>query len=65
MYLTNNSDYSREDPTSISFAEYDDHNQYPTGIYDLQGRKVADENLSTTQLPKGVYIVNGKKIVVR
>ena len=65
MYLTNNSDYSREDPTSISFAEYDDHSQYPTGIYDLQGRKVADENLSTTQLPKGVYIVNGKKIVVR
>ena len=37
----------------------------PAGVYDLQGRKVAesvDENLS---LPKGIYIVNGKKIVIR
>ena len=37
----------------------------PAGVYDLQGRKVAeslDDNLS---LPKGIYIVNGKKIVIR
>ena len=37
----------------------------PAGVYDLQGRKVSeslDDNLS---LPKGIYIVNGKKIVIR
>ncbi|MBQ7441570.1 MAG: hypothetical protein IJV52_08695, partial [Prevotella sp.] len=30
------------------------------GIYDLSGRKV-----STTNLPKGVYVVNGKKVVIK
>lgn len=45
-------------------------------VYDLSGRRVATLsisdaggtqplNLSTTQLPKGVYMINGKKIVVR
>lgn len=45
-------------------------------VYDLSGRLVATLrssdvegtqplNLSTTQLPKGVYMINGKKIVVR
>ena len=30
------------------------------GVYDLQGRKVNDENLK-----RGVYIINGKKVVVK
>ncbi len=30
-------------------------------VYDLQGRRVTD----SSQLPKGIYIVNGKKFVVR
>lgn len=44
-------------------------------VYDLSGRLVATLrssdvegkplNLSTAQLPKGVYMINGKKIVVR
>lgn len=45
-------------------------------VYDLSGRRVAtlsisdaegtqSLNLSTSQLPKGVYMINGKKIVVR
>ena len=45
-------------------------------VYDLSGRRVATLkssdtegtqplNLSTSQLPKGVYMINGKKIVVR
>ena len=43
-------------------------------VYDLSGRLVATLrssdvegtlNLSTSQLPKGVYMINGKKIVVR
>ena len=38
-------------------------------IYDLQGRKVGDvsgrNGGQPLQLPKGIYIVNGKKVVVR
>ena len=30
------------------------------GIYDLQGRKMAND-----RLPKGIYIVNGKKVVIK
>ena len=46
-------------------------NPSPTGegsIYDLEGRKVGDNSqLSTrnSQLPKGIYIVNGKKVVIK
>jgi hypothetical protein len=32
-------------------------------IYDLRGNKVFGKGLSTRQLPKGVYIMNGKKII--
>ena len=37
-------------------------------IYDLSGRKVADNcqlSIINCQLPKGIYIINGKKIVVK
>ena len=34
-------------------------------IYDLNGRKVAEGKLSNGQLPKGIYIQNGKKIVIK
>jgi len=34
-------------------------------IYDLNGRKVAEGQLSNGQLPKGIYIQNGKKIVIK
>lgn len=43
----------------------DTANPYTNGVLDLQGRKVADYANAVKQLPKGVYIVNGKKIVVR
>lgn len=35
------------------------------GVYDLSGRKVADAITSHDSLPKGLYIVNGKKFVVK
>lgn len=35
-----------------------------TGVYNLNGQKVSDGN-STDNLPKGIYIVNGRKMVVR
>ena len=34
-------------------------------IYDLSGRKIANGKLSNGQMPKGIYIINGKKMVVR
>ena len=33
------------------------------GIYDLQGRKISGRSEWQGQLPKGVYIINGKKVV--
>ena len=35
-----------------------------TGVYNLNGQKVSD-NSSIDNLPKGIYIVNGRKMVVR
>ena len=75
MYLTNNSDYSPETPSAVEAVEYDNA-QRPTGIYDLQGRRVGTLrssetstsqplNSSTSQLPKGIYIVNGRKVVIK
>ena len=37
--------------------------QAATGIYDLQGRKMAEDKSFYTTLPKGIYITNGKKIL--
>ena len=33
--------------------------------YDLQGRKLSDGQSSNGKMPKGVYIVNGKKVVIK
>jgi hypothetical protein len=36
------------------------------GVYDLQGRKVSQNStVHTSQLKKGIYIVNGKKVLVK
>ena len=37
----------------------------PADIYDLHGRKIRTKATSTDGLPKGLYVTNGKKIVVR
>ena len=35
-------------------------------VYDLQGRKInAQSSMFNVQLPKGIYIVNGKKVLVK
>ena len=36
-----------------------------TGFYDLQGRRVADTPAAASSLPRGIYIYQGKKIVIR
>lgn len=35
------------------------------GVYDLQGRKVADDDQLEGRLSRGIYIIHGKKVVVR
>ena len=37
--------------------------QHKQGVYDMTGRKVAD-NFDPDNLPKGMYIVNGKKVIL-
>lgn len=34
-------------------------------VYDVQGRKVADNPAVQSQLRKGIYVVNGKKIIIK
>ena len=48
-------------PTAIHSISQQDEVSSPF-VYDLQGRKVGTTN---TSLPKGIYIKNGKKYLVR
>jgi len=34
-------------------------------VYDLSGRKILNRNSLNRKLPKGIYIVNGQKVVIR
>lgn len=34
-------------------------------VYDLQGRKIGSGKLSNGQLPKGLYVMNGKLVIIR
>lgn len=59
IYLTNNDDYSNDAvSTSAVKAEVDKTDE---AVYNLQGIRMTDTN----NLPKGVYIKNGKKFIVR
>ena len=50
-----------DDTTGIDNLESTDNDGKTTVIYDLQGRKV----LNTETLQEGVYIINGKKVVIK
>ena len=45
-------------PTDINFLESTDNCQRTSVIYDLQGRQIANPT-------KGIYIVNGRKIIIK
>ncbi len=56
------------DITAIDEVFADEMKAKPTNgiIYDISGRKVGDiSNLNSSTLTKGIYIVNGKKIVIK
>ena len=38
---------------------------WPADIYDLQGRIIRHQATSTNGLPKGIYLINHRKVVVK
>lgn len=53
----------QETPTLVDRINADQ--QVRRGIYDLMGRKVANDATALPRLQHGIYIVNGKKMVVK
>ena len=51
------------DPTGIYAIGLPGNQKAANTVYDLQGRKISNQTYSTTNLPKGIYIINGKKMV--
>ena len=60
VYLTNNDDYSKQ-TTGITTIQREIENDV---VYNLQGVKVGSRN-ELKSLPRGIYIIGGKKVVVR
>ena len=55
-----------EEPTGINnLNDNVSANGNDNTIYDLSGRKIANGTSPNTHLPNGIYIQNGKKVVVR
>ncbi len=48
-------------PTSIN--DIDEASLEGASVYDLGGRKVADKAAALRHLPKGIYVINGKKVI--
>ena len=61
IYLTNNSDYSRETSTAIDAAVIERTTPASDCVYDLSGRRLG----SASALRPGIYIRNGKKVAVQ
>ena len=59
LYLTDDTDAIRSvnDDRRVTSGQ--------NGIYDLSGRRIVNGKLANRQLQKGIYIIDGKKVVVR
>jgi len=51
--------------TEISATLNDNAEMTNDNIYDLQGRQIVNGKSINSKLPKGMYIVNGKKVVIK
>ncbi|MBQ8046473.1 MAG: leucine-rich repeat domain-containing protein [Prevotella sp.] len=49
-------------PTAISSVDAGQNTVYDINIYDLNGRKMSVDKID---LPAGIYVINGKKVVVK
>ena len=57
-----------EDPSGIdgvTMESSDSLQPIRRGIYTMQGIKVADDDSEITSLPHGLYIINGRKVMVK
>ena len=66
MYLTNNSDYSREETTGVAIVESE--NQQVVDVWTMTGqpvRKAVNIEQATQGLAPGFYIVGKKKVLVK
>ena len=50
-------------PASNTIGSIIDQPRHDEAVYDMQGRKRADNADMLSTLPKGIYIQNGKKMV--
>jgi len=67
MYLTNNSDYTREQPDGVMPTIADSQPDVTT-VYTLSGqaiRHARNRQQALQGLPAGIYIIDNKKVVVR
>jgi hypothetical protein len=65
MYLTNNSDYSRQDATDVTLPTA--NADQPVDVHTLSGqlvRHAANSREALQGLPAGIYLVGGRKVVV-
>ena len=65
MYLTNNDDYSPIDPDAIEIVE---GQASRVDVYSVQGtclRRNVDARDAVNGLPRGIYVVGGKKYMVK
>lgn len=54
-----------DDTTGISIVEANGGGNVNGGIYGVSGRLISTDAASLPSLPKGVYIVNGNKVIVK
>jgi len=58
-------DFASDLTSGIEDVEVAKSKQTSECVYDLSGRKIADTASELQSLPKGLYIVNGRKVVVK
>ena len=69
-YLTYSGDLARafflfDEATGISATLNDNVEMTNDNVYDLQGRRVSEFGIRNSELKRGLYIVNGKKVVIK
>lgn len=55
----------KQDPTATDIKDVQPSTLNVQRVYDLQGRQLSNSKLSNGKLPKGLYINNGKKVLVK
>ena len=65
IYVINCNDFAVKDATSVGIEGISESEVNTSDVYSVSGVKVKSHGTSLAGLPKGIYIVNGKKINVK